>query len=216
METNTRTGRLGCGDLQVSALGFGCWAIGGWGRATPDGQPLGWGEVDDEESVRAIHPARGRALRRAAVPRPGAHLAVPCEVRPHPVRGTAATSPLGMVGGVVFPKCEVPVEEMLSICRSHARMGRSDIIRLCRLSRRCRGMPGGTAAVRHLSARRPAGHSPRGSRTGSASLVGGADRAAQSLTRVPVDLGESRSDTRGPRRGGDGNRGGPNNSTARQ
>lgn len=39
----------------VSALGFGCWAIGGpfWQA----GQPLGWGEVNDAESVRAIHRA---------------------------------------------------------------------------------------------------------------------------------------------------------------
>jgi aryl-alcohol dehydrogenase-like predicted oxidoreductase len=34
-------------------MGLGCWAIGGpfWDGETP----LGWGEVDDEESVRAIH-----------------------------------------------------------------------------------------------------------------------------------------------------------------
>ena len=44
------------GDFEVSALGFGCWAIGGpW--TTPAGEPLGWGEVDDDESVRAIHKA---------------------------------------------------------------------------------------------------------------------------------------------------------------
>ncbi|GAB2996191.1 aldo/keto reductase [Streptomyces pseudoechinosporeus] len=47
---------LGRSDIEISALGFGCWAIGGeW--QTPDGQPLGWGKVDDEESVRAIHRA---------------------------------------------------------------------------------------------------------------------------------------------------------------
>ncbi len=47
---------LGRSGIPVSALGFGCWAIGGpfWQA----GQPLGWGEVDDGESVRAI----GRAL----------------------------------------------------------------------------------------------------------------------------------------------------------
>lgn len=44
---------LGRSGIEVSALGFGCWAIGGvWG--TVEGKPLGWGEVDDEESVRAI------------------------------------------------------------------------------------------------------------------------------------------------------------------
>lgn len=44
------------GELEVSAIGLGCWAIGGpfW---SADGDPLGWGEVDDEESVRAIRRA---------------------------------------------------------------------------------------------------------------------------------------------------------------
>lgn len=42
MENTTRT--LGRTGVDVSALGFGCWAIGGeWQSA--DGQPLGWGKV---------------------------------------------------------------------------------------------------------------------------------------------------------------------------
>ncbi|MEU6504824.1 aldo/keto reductase [Streptomyces sp. NPDC046942] len=54
METTSRT--LGRSHIEVSALGFGCWAIGGeWQSA--DGQPLGWGKVDDDESVRAIRRA---------------------------------------------------------------------------------------------------------------------------------------------------------------
>jgi len=40
---------------QVSAVGLGCWAIGG--PATKNGQPTGWGEVDDDESIRAIRHA---------------------------------------------------------------------------------------------------------------------------------------------------------------
>ena len=41
--------------IQVSALGLGCWAIGGpW---TSGGRPAGWGEVDDDESIRAIREA---------------------------------------------------------------------------------------------------------------------------------------------------------------
>ncbi|MGD1217721.1 aldo/keto reductase [Streptomyces krungchingensis] len=53
---STQTRTLGRAGIEVSALGFGCWAIGGeW--ATPDGQPLGWGKVDDEESVRAVRRA---------------------------------------------------------------------------------------------------------------------------------------------------------------
>jgi len=51
----TKTRTLGPSGIEVSALGFGCWAIGGplWGGD----QPFGWGEVDDDESVRAIHAA---------------------------------------------------------------------------------------------------------------------------------------------------------------
>jgi aryl-alcohol dehydrogenase-like predicted oxidoreductase len=46
---------LGRSGIEVSALGMGCWAIGGpfWEGETPNG----WGEVDDEESIRAIHAA---------------------------------------------------------------------------------------------------------------------------------------------------------------
>ncbi|MFG3686450.1 aldo/keto reductase [Micromonospora sp. NPDC047740] len=52
--TMTRT--LGRSGITVSAVGMGCWAIGGplWGDG---GQPFGWGEVDDDESVRTIHRA---------------------------------------------------------------------------------------------------------------------------------------------------------------
>jgi len=47
--------KLGRSGIEVSALGMGCWAIGGpfWAGETP----LGWGEVNDEESTRAIHAA---------------------------------------------------------------------------------------------------------------------------------------------------------------
>jgi aryl-alcohol dehydrogenase-like predicted oxidoreductase len=47
------TRRLGRSNLEVSAMGLGCWPIGGpW---TYDGEPTGWGKVDDAESIRAIH-----------------------------------------------------------------------------------------------------------------------------------------------------------------
>src|SRR5512132_3702338 len=52
------TRRLGRSNLEVSALGLGCWAIGGpWDWLEPDGSkgPTGWGQVDDAESMRAIH-----------------------------------------------------------------------------------------------------------------------------------------------------------------
>jgi aryl-alcohol dehydrogenase-like predicted oxidoreductase len=46
---------LGRSGIKVSALGMGCWAIGGpfWVGETP----CGWGKVDDRESIRAIHAA---------------------------------------------------------------------------------------------------------------------------------------------------------------
>jgi aryl-alcohol dehydrogenase-like predicted oxidoreductase len=48
-DLGTRTG------VQVSALGLGCWAIGG--PYTSNGRPAGWGEVNDDESIRAIRHA---------------------------------------------------------------------------------------------------------------------------------------------------------------
>jgi aryl-alcohol dehydrogenase-like predicted oxidoreductase len=47
--------KLGRSGIEVSALGMGCWAIGGpfWEKGTP----LGWGVVDDSESIAAIHRA---------------------------------------------------------------------------------------------------------------------------------------------------------------
>ena len=50
--------RLGRSNLEVSAMGLGCWPIGGpWDWLEADGrkEPVGWGEVDDAESIRAIH-----------------------------------------------------------------------------------------------------------------------------------------------------------------
>lgn len=45
--------RLGRTGMTASAIGMGCWAIGG--QFTMDGLNDGWGEVDDAQSVRAIH-----------------------------------------------------------------------------------------------------------------------------------------------------------------
>lgn len=49
----TRT--LGRSGIEISALGFGCWPIGG--LIIENGKSVGWGSVDDDESVRAIHRA---------------------------------------------------------------------------------------------------------------------------------------------------------------
>ena len=54
------TRRLGKSGIKVSALGMGCWAIGGpwtWHNPGEDPWPAGWGKIDDQESIRAIHAA---------------------------------------------------------------------------------------------------------------------------------------------------------------
>ena len=43
---------LGRSGIDVSEIGFGCWAIGG--PVTLDGRPDGWGAADDDESVAAL------------------------------------------------------------------------------------------------------------------------------------------------------------------
>ena len=47
--------KLGRSGIEVSAIGMGCWAIGGpfWQGDTPHG----WGQVDDDESIRALNRA---------------------------------------------------------------------------------------------------------------------------------------------------------------
>ena len=47
--------KFGNTDLQVSEIGFGSWAIGG--GAMIGETPIGWGDADDNTSVRAIHAA---------------------------------------------------------------------------------------------------------------------------------------------------------------
>jgi aryl-alcohol dehydrogenase-like predicted oxidoreductase len=46
--------QLGRSGIEVSAVGMGCWAIGG-PLENEHGNPVGWGKVDDSESIRAIH-----------------------------------------------------------------------------------------------------------------------------------------------------------------
>ena len=50
-----RTRTLGKTGIKVSEVGFGCWAIGG--PASLGKFQIGWGEVDDRESLRAIEAA---------------------------------------------------------------------------------------------------------------------------------------------------------------
>ncbi len=51
--TTTAQRALGRSGIEVSPIGFGCWAIGG-PFTGGDGKPAGWGEVDDAESLAAI------------------------------------------------------------------------------------------------------------------------------------------------------------------
>jgi aryl-alcohol dehydrogenase-like predicted oxidoreductase len=51
---------LGKSQLEVSALGMGCWAIGGpwdWDQPGQERYPVGWGNTDDNESLRALQTA---------------------------------------------------------------------------------------------------------------------------------------------------------------
>ncbi len=54
-----RTRKLGKSGIEVSAIGLGCWAIGGplWYLRDGERLPLSWGKVDDKESIRTIHRA---------------------------------------------------------------------------------------------------------------------------------------------------------------
>jgi aryl-alcohol dehydrogenase-like predicted oxidoreductase len=47
--------KLGRSKLEVSPLGLGCWAIGGPTQFRES--HFGWGEIDEDEAVRAIHAA---------------------------------------------------------------------------------------------------------------------------------------------------------------
>ncbi len=55
------TRRFGKSNLEVSALGLGCYAIGGTFRVE-NGKPWGWSGVDDDESIRAIHAGLDRGV----------------------------------------------------------------------------------------------------------------------------------------------------------
>jgi aryl-alcohol dehydrogenase-like predicted oxidoreductase len=46
-KTLLRTSQLGTTGLEITRVGFGAWAIGGW--------EFGWGPQQDEESIAAIH-----------------------------------------------------------------------------------------------------------------------------------------------------------------
>src|SRR4051794_41908579 len=50
------TRRLGRSQLEVGAVGLGCWAIGG-PFTVGGGRTRSWGHVDDAESIRAIRRA---------------------------------------------------------------------------------------------------------------------------------------------------------------
>ncbi|TDX79694.1 aldo/keto reductase family protein [Neorhizobium sp. R1-B] len=47
------TRKLGRSDMSAPPIGMGCWAIGG--HFTMDGMNDGWGDIDDAQSIRAIH-----------------------------------------------------------------------------------------------------------------------------------------------------------------
>ena len=56
MDTTLTTRRLGNTDLEITAVGFGAWAIGGGDWA------FGWGPQDDEQSISTIRHAIERGI----------------------------------------------------------------------------------------------------------------------------------------------------------
>ncbi len=56
MDTSLPTVQLGTTDMHITRVGFGAWAIGG------DGWAFGWGQQDDDASVRAIVHAAERGV----------------------------------------------------------------------------------------------------------------------------------------------------------
>ncbi|GHO41940.1 hypothetical protein KSX_01030 [Ktedonospora formicarum] len=61
---NPMTRTLGKSGIEVSALGMGCWPIAGITRASIEegSGPFGWGDVDDHESIQAIHAALAQGI----------------------------------------------------------------------------------------------------------------------------------------------------------
>jgi aryl-alcohol dehydrogenase-like predicted oxidoreductase len=59
--TDTKTSITLWNDRTIPRLGMGCWAIGGPFYAGD--VPLGWGEVDDNESIAAVHRALDLGIR---------------------------------------------------------------------------------------------------------------------------------------------------------
>jgi aryl-alcohol dehydrogenase-like predicted oxidoreductase len=56
---------LGKSNLEVSAIGMGCWAIGGpwdWAQPGQERYPVGWGTTDDDESIRALYAAQDMGI----------------------------------------------------------------------------------------------------------------------------------------------------------
>ena len=109
--------KLGRSGIAVSALGMGCWAIGGpfWEGTTP----LGWGKVDDRASIDAIHRAH-RALRRSELHRQVPHFE---EWGGHDssatVRGSRAScsESLNMLQAMTRPNSSADAARTLSIRR---------------------------------------------------------------------------------------------------
>lgn len=48
--------KIGKSGIEVSAMGTGCWAIGG-PAFEKDGTPIGWGDVNDEDSLAGLNTA---------------------------------------------------------------------------------------------------------------------------------------------------------------
>jgi aryl-alcohol dehydrogenase-like predicted oxidoreductase len=96
-------------------VGFGCWAIGGPWQS--NGQPAGWGQVDDQESVAAIR--RGRRAWVSLFDTADAY-GWACEASPRRL-GTDRIDLYQLHPGEVDAASAEPV--LASLCRSPLGMG---------------------------------------------------------------------------------------------
>ncbi len=97
--------KLGNSDMEITAVGFGSWAVGG------SGWVYGWGEQDDQQSIEAIHQALDSGMNWIDTA-PVYGLGHSEEVVARAVKGYSGTKPY------VFTKCSMVWNEKREVSNS--------------------------------------------------------------------------------------------------